>query len=85
MDVYQQMSPKEARALGKDIWHIFLDKTAVSVASHVPHNSCCADTCPQWGMGGAAPGKGDAVLSTVEHAEVPVSGQPCVFCPSCSP
>ncbi|KAG8147048.1 hypothetical protein E2320_014109 [Naja naja] len=27
-DVYQQMSPKEARALGKDIWHIFLDKTA---------------------------------------------------------
>ncbi|XP_058016815.1 rho guanine nucleotide exchange factor 11 isoform X2 [Ahaetulla prasina] len=28
VDVYQQMSPKEARALGKDIWHIFLDKTA---------------------------------------------------------
>uniref|UniRef100_A0A8C5SMR4 Rho guanine nucleotide exchange factor 11 n=1 Tax=Laticauda laticaudata TaxID=8630 RepID=A0A8C5SMR4_LATLA len=28
VDVYQQLSPKEARALGKDIWHIFLDKTA---------------------------------------------------------
>ncbi|KAL7977962.1 hypothetical protein Chor_004949 [Crotalus horridus] len=28
VDVYLQMSPKEARALGKEIWHIFLDKTA---------------------------------------------------------
>ncbi|XP_029142309.1 rho guanine nucleotide exchange factor 11 [Protobothrops mucrosquamatus] len=28
VDVYLQMSPKEARGLGKDIWHIFLDKTA---------------------------------------------------------
>ncbi|XP_077776837.1 rho guanine nucleotide exchange factor 11 isoform X5 [Podarcis muralis] len=27
-DVCQQMSPKEARGLGKDIWHIFLEKTA---------------------------------------------------------
>ncbi|XP_063173045.1 rho guanine nucleotide exchange factor 11 [Candoia aspera] len=27
-DVYQQMSPKEARGLGKDIWHIFLDRAA---------------------------------------------------------
>ncbi|XP_042296336.1 rho guanine nucleotide exchange factor 11 isoform X3 [Sceloporus undulatus] len=28
VDVYQQMNPKEARGLGKDIWNIFLDKTA---------------------------------------------------------
>ncbi|XP_032089741.1 rho guanine nucleotide exchange factor 11 isoform X1 [Thamnophis elegans] len=28
VDVSQQMSPKEARALSKDIWHIFLDKAA---------------------------------------------------------
>ncbi|XP_053134044.1 rho guanine nucleotide exchange factor 11 isoform X2 [Hemicordylus capensis] len=27
-DVYQQMNPKEARGLGKDVWHIFLEKTA---------------------------------------------------------
>ncbi|XP_025029061.1 rho guanine nucleotide exchange factor 11 isoform X2 [Python bivittatus] len=27
-DVYQQMSLKEARGLGKDIWHIFLDRAA---------------------------------------------------------
>lgn len=33
-DVYQQMSPKEARGLGKDIWHIFLDRAAVSQRSH---------------------------------------------------
>ncbi|XP_044278537.1 rho guanine nucleotide exchange factor 11 isoform X2 [Varanus komodoensis] len=37
-DVYQHMNPKEARGLGKDIWHIFLDKSAplrVKVPDHL--------------------------------------------------
>ncbi|XP_078238259.1 LOW QUALITY PROTEIN: rho guanine nucleotide exchange factor 11 [Pogona vitticeps] len=28
VDVYQQASPKEARGLGRDLWHVFLDKAA---------------------------------------------------------
>lgn len=64
VDVYQQMSPKEARALGKDIWHIFLDKTAVSVwpvtfpTSCCFWHSCCAHTCPiVWFLSGAWVGR----------------------------
>ncbi|XP_063001822.1 rho guanine nucleotide exchange factor 11 isoform X2 [Elgaria multicarinata webbii] len=37
-DVYQQMNSKDARGLGKDIWHIFLEKSAplrVKVSDHL--------------------------------------------------
>ncbi|KAJ7307159.1 hypothetical protein JRQ81_009144 [Phrynocephalus forsythii] len=38
VDVYQQMSPKEARGFGRDLWHIFLEKAAplrVKIPDHL--------------------------------------------------